>query len=465
MKIPNLFESAVLKSQLMVSVSGFRAIIPAGLDTVAITTIATAFANTTGPTVVIGRDSRPSGNAILNLFKSVLELRGKRVIDIGIAPTPTVKAVVAQTKSSAGVIITASHNPDQWNGIKFLGAGGFFYNESEINSLLTEIDTVYKTAATSGIHRKFKLIETSQQDGIKLHIDSILKQLPNLAEIRRQKFRVVVDGVGGAGREALPHLLNELGCKVIALYCDSYNKFPRPPEPTPAALKEFGKLVKLQKASVGFALDPDADRLVTGSMNLGAVHEEYTLPLSFIGKQSSLKRSGNIVVNLSTSTLIDSIAANHKVFRSKVGEANVVALMKSKNAIFGGEGNGGVIDPTIPSYGRDSLSGAAWILSGMANRQIRSVDDLLTQLPPLFMVKQKLELKAGLKPMFAKFEKRAKSLTNFKLDKTERIDGLYFRFSNSAWVHLRASNTEPILRLIAQAATKKELNELIKEFK
>ena len=469
MKLPTLFEPASNKKQLMVSVSGFRAIIPAGLDIVTISTIVTAFANTTGNLIVIGRDSRPTGHAILNIVKSILELRGKRIIDIGIAPTPTVKAVVAESKANAGIIITASHNPDEWNGIKFLSQGGFFYNEDQIISLLTEIDKVYNTAATSGTQYKSKLGYTTNQNGIQTHIDSILKQIPNLSEIRKQNYQVVVDGVGGAGREALPQLLAELGCKVYPLYCDSYAKFPRQPEPTPVALKEFGKLVKLKKAAVGFALDPDADRLVTGSKLLGAIHEEYTLPLAFLGKRSTLKKPGNIVVNLSTSTLIDSVAGQHKVWRSKVGEANVVAMMKSKKAIFGGEGNGGVIDPVIPSYGRDSLIGAAWILSAMANRKAQGIDDLLKELPELYMVKQKIELKTDIKSVFQKFEETAKSLTMLKLQETIRIDGIYFSFSDSScsdlsWVHLRASNTEPILRLIAQAPTKKNLNELIKQF-
>lgn len=464
MKLPSIFQKAVAEKKLMISVSGIRAVLPDGLDPNELCTIATAFADTTGTTIVLGRDSRPTGEPILSLFRAILEMRGKTVIDTGIAPTPTVKAVVAARKASGGLIVTASHNPEEWNGLKFLGKGGFFYDQTSVDALLAEIASPAHrptVAATPG--RSMKLGRTTHEDGIDLHIKAILTSLPNLGAIRKRKFRVVVDAVGGAGREALPRLLAELGCKVVPLYCEASDRFPRPPEPTPAALKQFGALVKKEKAVVGFALDPDADRLVTGSVNLGAVHEEYTLPLAFLGKRETLKKPGILIVNLSTSTLLDAVAGPHRVERSAVGEANVVGQMLSRKALFGGEGNGGVIDPALPSFGRDSLAGAAWILSAMAAQDVKGVDDLLQQIPPLFMSKQKLERSGDLNEAFARFESIA--LKTGKLQYVDHRDGLHLLFNDRSWVHLRASNTEPILRLIAQAPDKKGLQELLELFR
>lgn len=464
MKLPSIFQKAVAEKKLMISVSGIRAVLPDGLDPNELCTIATAFADTTGNTIVLGRDSRPTGEPIISLFRAILEMRGKTVIDTGIAPTPTVKAVVAARKASGGLIVTASHNPEEWNGLKFLGKGGFFYDQTSVDALLAEIASPAHrptVAATPG--RSMKLGKTTHEDGIDLHIKAILTSLPNLSAIRKRKFRVVVDAVGGAGREALPRLLAELGCKVVPLYCEASDRFPRPPEPTPAALKQFGALVKKEKAVVGFALDPDADRLVTGSVNLGAVHEEYTLPLAFLGKRETLKKPGILVVNLSTSTLLDAVAGPHRVERSAVGEANVVGQMLSSKALFGGEGNGGVIDPALPSFGRDSLAGAAWILSAMAAQNVKGVDDLLQQIPPLFMSKQKLERNGDLNEAFGRFESIA--LRTGKLQYVDHRDGLHLLFNDRSWVHLRASNTEPILRLIAQAPDKKGLQELLELFR
>ncbi len=464
MNLPAIFQKAVADKKLMISVSGIRAVLPDGLDPAALTSIATAFADTTGNTIVLGRDSRPTGQPILDLFRAILQLRGKTVIDTGIAPTPTVKAVVASRKASGGLIITASHNPEEWNGLKFLGKRGFFYSQAEIENLLAEIDAPSQRPVKQAVPgRSMKVGSSTSEDGIALHIDAILKSLPNVNAIRKRRYRVVVDAVGGAGREALPRLLSELGCKVIPLYCEPGNRFPRPPEPTPAALRQFSALTKKEKAAAGFALDPDADRLVTGTASRGAIHEEYTLPLAFLGKARTLKRAGRLVVNLSTSTLLDAVAGPHVVERSPVGEANVVQHMQARRALFGGEGNGGVIDPALPSYGRDSLAGAAWILSAMAALGARSLDDLLQDLPPLYMSKEKLERKGDIEASFARFESLAMK-TN-RLKQVDRRDGLHLLFDDGSWVHLRASNTEPVLRLIAQAGDKKSLAELLRVFR
>lgn len=463
MQIPSIFQEAVRDRKLMISVSGFRAILPDGLSPVAIVALAQGFADTTGRRIILGRDSRPTGPLLSRMFRDVLEYRGKTIIDVGVAPTPTVKAAVANLKADAGIIITASHNPEEWNGIKFLLRGGFFYDHTALDGLLRAIES---PASVGGARpgRSMQPGSTTEQDAVTSHINAILKALPNTTTIRKKKYRVVVDAVAGAGREALPLLLKELGCSVIPLYCKPAEKFPRPPEPTPAALREFGRLVKQRKAAVGFALDPDADRLVCGSPGQGAIHEEYTLPLAFLGKRPTLRRPSRLVVNLSTSTLLDAVAAPHKVERSPVGEANVVGQMLKGHAAFGGEGNGGVIDPSVPSYGRDSLAGAAWILSAMAARNASSLDELLAEIPPLFMSKHKLERKGETAEALGRFEVLAASVPGRTLTRIDRRDGLHMLFSDGSWAHLRASNTEPILRLILQADSRANLNALMAAF-
>jgi phosphomannomutase len=443
---------------LLISVSGIRGIIPAGLDPLNVVCFARALAAVTGKRIVVGQDARPTGPALKHILIGTLQAAGKTVIDIGLAPTPTVKAAVA-LHGDAGVMISASHNPLEWNGFKLIQKGGYFFdapmNERWMRALRDNVDPTVD-------YKRFG--QVTQIDAVADHIEAVLKALPLRKEIRAQKYRVAVDAVAGAGRAALPQLLEELGCKVERLYCDASDRFPRPPEPTPTALKSFGRLVKDTKAAVGFALDPDADRLVCGSQAQGAINEEYTLPLAFLGLAPFLKKTaksrGPIVVNLSTSTLCDTIAAKYgvPVVRAAVGEANVVELMRKRGAIFGGEGNGGVIHPGIPSYGRDSLIGAALVLQAMAHRKAKSVDLLMRDLAVLHMQKTKFEFeRSQLAAIFARFEQGFGPGVQ-----VDRRDGLYLSFPDGAWLHVRASNTEPILRVIAQASGPRELRDLIK---
>ena len=447
---------------LLISISGIRGTIPGGLDPDNIVAFAKAFASVTkGKRVVVGYDARPTGPALQNLFQGTLMAAGKQVLDAGLCPTPTVKAAVREFRAAGGVMISASHNPLQWNGFKLIKSDGLFFDAAASRSFLRALERGdYKAVDHKAIGQVRSI------DAIQSHIESVLEVLPNVAAIRKMKYQVVVDGVAGAGREALPALLEELGCKVIRLFCEATpgGRFPRPPEPNPAALRKFGATVRGHHAAVGFALDPDADRLVTGSPTAGAIHEEFTLPLALLGMPTRKGRlSGKIVVNLSTATLIDSVAGElgASVVRSAVGEANVVAEMQKVRAIFGGEGNGGVIHPKVPSFGRDSLVGAGLILSAMANSGASSLDDLMKRMPPLYMEKTKIEL-GRLKPAesLAKLEKNLA-----KQARLDKRDGLHARFEDGSWLHLRASNTEPILRLIAQASDRPELRRLIEDAK
>ncbi|MCB1172532.1 MAG: phosphoglucosamine mutase [Leptospiraceae bacterium] len=440
---------------LMVSISGVRGRIPAGLDPLLVTSLAEAFATMSGKRIVIGRDSRPSGPALQDQFSGILQLHGKEVLDAGLAPTPTIKAAVRYLEADAGVIISASHNPMEWNGFKFLGKGGFFFDHKQGQKL--------REIVTRGLARPIDWRKTgsySAFDPMQPHIDAVLAVLPNVERIRQCRFKVLVDAVDGAGRRALPMLLEQLGCQVEKLYCNSSLRFPRPPEPTPRALREFDRRLKSGGLDCGFALDPDADRLVTGSPGRGGINEEYTLPLAAGGLALPANVKQSMVVNLSTACLLDDVVRPQgiSVHRSAVGEANVVAQMKKRRALFGGEGNGGVIHSAVPSFGRDSLLGAGLILSAMAKQGARQLDDLMDAMPPLFMAKEKLQLRPGQKidRLFEAMQRR------FQDARVDTSDGLYLHWSGGRpWIHLRASNTEPVVRLIAEHQSKRELAELL----
>lgn len=446
----------------MVSVSGIRGTIPRGLTPPVITEAVSAFAAVTGKKIVIGMDSRSTGPWIRDLTTSVLTASGKDVLIAGLVPTPTVKAAVKQRRAHGAIMISASHNPPEWNGLKLIGPEGFFFNKQNLQQLNAALE---QNRFAFADYRTFG--RTQEIDAAGDHVKAVLALLKNREQIKACKFRVVVDAVGGAGRNALPALLSELGCEVIPLFCDppASGDFPRPPEPTPAALKEFSAALKKSGASCGFALDPDADRIVPGSPAKGAINEEYSLPLAFLGlpdvpvnPPKSQRKKSSLVVNLSTATLLDQTAApfGYTVIRSAVGEANVVEMMRRNQAVFGGEGNGGIIHARVPSFGRDSLLGAALILSAMAKHGCSTLDDLMKQLPPLFMDKQKFALKPGQDPREV-FHKIENSLAGMNAD---RRDGLHLSTSDS-WIHIRASNTEPIIRVIAEARTKPALDQLL----
>lgn len=461
--------------ELMISVSGIRGTIPDGLDPLNIVLFTMAFSSITGKKIILGNDARATGPFMKQIIAGTLMAAGKEVIDIGLAPTPTVKAAVRSWKADAGIMISASHNPPQWNAFKFIHKGGFFFDAKKFE----ELNEALKTNKYRALDYK-KTGTLTTANGVQNHILSILEFIPNVKDIRKMKFPVVVDAVAGAGREALPELLRALGCKVTELYCeaDPSGGFPRPPEPTPDALKKFGSLMKEQKAAIGFALDPDADRLVIGSPSVGSVNEEYTLPLALMGilpvkilsditgkklkktAETGEKLKGTIVLNLSTSRLVDYVAekAGLNVLRAPVGEANVVSAMRENRAIYGGEGNGGVIHPGIPSFGRDSLTGAALILSAMATVGAKDIDELLKHIPALQMKKTRKKI-AG-QPLDKIFKTIRDIFPHASID--ER-DGLHMTLEDNSWVHVRASNTEPVIRIIAEAPDKKKLKQILGE--
>lgn len=448
-------------SEIIASVSGVRGITGDSLTPQSIIKFTSAFSEyckinfKNNFKIVVGRDGRLSGEVIENIVVSNLALCGFKVINIGIAPTPTVQIATEDMKCAGGISITASHNPQQWNGLKFLNSDGTFLGEIQIKEFL-------KIASNGNFHYvNIEKIKRPVNDftWIDKHIEKILKlKIINVNKIRKRKFKVVVDAVNASGSVIIPKLLEKLGCKVIKLYCDGSGIFPHTPEPLPENLILLSKAVKNNKADLGIAIDPDADRLVLITDKGEPFSEENTITtaVNFVLKKNSSKNK-NVTVNLSTTRAVDDIAILNKakVFRSPVGEINVVKEMMKNKSVIGGEGSGGVIFPAL-HYGRDSLVGIVLVLNELAEYKYK-LSDYKKTIPEYFISKSKVEnindpdiLLNRLKNKFSKNKEVIKIWTN---------DGLKIDFKNY-WVHLRKSNTEPILRIITEAKSKKEADDL-----
>ncbi|MBI2870461.1 MAG: phosphoglucosamine mutase [Candidatus Omnitrophica bacterium] len=439
---------------LKISVSGVRGEYPESLTADVVKRFSFAFAKLIrGGTVLVGRDTRPSGRALKRQVFEGLFLGGCRVEDIGIVPTPTALFAVRSRKAAGAIVITASHNPNPWNGLKFISRKGIFLTSREANQLYKLFSSVVRRPS-SVVRRK----DVRKWGGaVDAHIRAIVKHV-NLKGIRARRFRVAADMGNGAGAVATPKLLRALGCDMRAIRGHADGNFRPDPEPTVKNLKELVKLVKRAKADVGFAQDPDADRLAIVSERGRAIGEENTLALALDHVLSGKK--GPVVVNVSTSSACDTIAKRHHVqlYRSRIGEANVVELMRRKGALIGGEGNGGVIYPRINS-GRDSLVAMALVLDAMASRTGNGIEALLKRIPERKMVKEKIPL---LRSGFEDVLQRLKA--QFRLHALDLTDGLKIYFKE-AWVHIRPSNTEPVVRLISEARTLRKARQLIARFK
>lgn len=410
------------------------------------------------PTLLIGRDGRESGPEIKKIIITTLENLGINVIDGDIMPTPTVLFSVRKHKYDGGIIITASHNPIEYNGLKFVNRNGFFATKEEI----AKINEYYEQKQTEKIETK-NLSEISEQKELNIpnftkeHADQILSKI-NVEKIKSKKFKVAVDMINASACVIDPYLFEQLGVELIQVNNISNGKFAHRPEPLKENLIEIGKIVKESGANLGFAHDPDADRLVMINELGEVVLEEYTLAF---GVENILSKNPNqnIAINLSTSRMSEDIAEkyNSKCFRAKVGEANVVEEMQKKNAIIGGEGNGGTIYPTI-NFCRDSFVSIALILELLAERN-QTVKECINSLPKYFIKKDKMPANRNLNEMFAKLKE------HFSSAQTNEEDGLYLSFPDKSWVHLRASNTEPIIRLYGEAANEEHIESLFNEIK
>ncbi|QCX53112.1 phosphoglucosamine mutase [Elizabethkingia sp. JS20170427COW] len=401
-------------------------------------------------TLVVGRDARISGAIVSDLASNTLQALGINVIDLGLSTTPTVEVMVPELNADGGIIFTASHNPKEWNALKLLNDKGEFINAKEGGEVLALAES-----------ENFEYIDvdhlgeyTQNEEGIQTHIDKVL-ELPAVFPgiIREKRYKIVVDAVNSTGGIAIPKLLERMGCDVVKLYCEPNGQFPHNPEPLKEHLSEICELVVAEKADLGIVVDPDVDRLALVDENGELFGEEYTLVA--VADYLLRKQKGVAVSNLSSSRALKDLALSldSEYYASAVGEVNVVTLMKEKQAIIGGEGNGGIIYPEL-HYGRDSLVGVALFLTHLAE-QGKSVSDLRRSYVSYFMGKKKIQLTPEIN-VDALLERVQEE---FKNEEISTIDGVKIDFPNN-WVHLRKSNTEPIIRIYTEAKTQEEADQL-----
>jgi phosphomannomutase len=392
--------------------------------------------------VVIGRDGRISGEMVSSLVTNTLMGLGLNVIDLGLSTTPTVEMAVKFEDAAGGIILTASHNPKEWNALKLLNSKGEFISGDEgklILDLAAAEDFNFAAVDKLGTY-------TKDDSSLQKHIDAVVNyDLVDVAAIKKAKFNIVIDAVNSTGAIAVPALLKALGVKDITVINEEVNgKFAHNPEPLPEHLTGLSTEVVKQKASLGIAVDPDVDRLCFVCEDGSMFGEEYTLVA--VADYVLSKRSGNTVSNMSSTRALKDITIKHggEYFPSAVGEVNVVNKMKAVNAVIGGEGNGGIIVPDL-HYGRDALIGTALFLTHLANSK-KTIKQLRNTYPDYFMSKNKIALENGIdvKDIFEKIK------VKYKNQPINTDDGLKIEFDTD-WVHLRTSNTEPIIRIYAES--------------
>jgi phosphomannomutase len=444
-----------MEHAFMLGISGARGTIGGSLTPLVVTRLADAFAlylkqnrKTRPVKVVFGRDSRPSGLWVRDAAVSSLVANGVEVIDLDIVTTPGVEMMVRHLQADGGVIATASHNPIEWNGLKFLTSEGSAPPAEEAQKIID----LYNSNQADYVQVGQLILPRRDTQTHALHVKRVLDHV-DLLGISSRRYKVVLDSVNGAGCVPTATLLSKLGCQLIHLNGVPDGRFAHEPEPTEKNLTGLADEVRRQKADIGFAQDPDADRLAVVDENGTYIGEEYSLVLA--AKWILSRRPGIAVANLSSSRMLDDVAAAHnsRVLRTPVGEANVIQTMLASNASIGGEGNGGVIDPRIVP-GRDSLVGIAYVLQLMADSKL-PISKLVAQIPRYTIVKTKFPCRredanrvvAALKSHYAS-------------EKIDTQDGIRIDFPN-AWLHARPSNTEPIMRIIAEAPDLKKAEDMI----
>jgi phosphomannomutase len=449
---------------LIKSISGIRGTIGGkpgeGLSPIDIVTFAAAYGawlKGTHPTsnqIVLGRDARISGSMVSSLVANTLIGLGWDVLDIGLSTTPTVELAVPWTKSAGGIIITASHNPAQWNALKLLNDAGEFISDADGKAMLElaeNLDFVFAEVTQLG-----KI--THDDSFLQQHIDHVLGlRWVDKSAIQAKKFKVLVDAVNSTGGIVVPQLLNALGVMdVDVIFGEPNGYFGHNPEPLPENLTEMIAKMKAGSYDLGIVVDPDVDRLCFISEDGSAFGEEYTL-VAIADYILSIEK-GNTVSNLSSTRALADVTQKHNgiYFAAAVGEVNVVSKMKAENAIIGGEGNGGVIFPES-HYGRDALVGIGLFLTHLA-RKNKKVSDLRAEYPSYIMSKNKIELSANLNVDLI----LATVAEQFKEERVNTVDGVKIDFADR-WVHLRKSNTEPIIRIYSEAPTEEEANGLAQQ--
>jgi phosphomannomutase len=405
--------------------------------------------------VIVGRDARISGEMVNNLVCGTLIGLGIDVVDVGLSTTPTVEIAVTELKAQGGIILTASHNPKQWNALKLLNAKGEFISDADGKSILEAAEK--ENFDYSEVNKLGKI--TSRTDLLKIHIDKILK-LPyvDVAAIKAKKFKVALDAVNSSGGIAVPMLLEALGVEDIAkINCEPDGNFAHNPEPLPEHLRDLAKLVTKSKSHVGISVDPDVDRLALVCEDGEMFGEEYTL-VAVADYVLKSHKKGNTVSNLSSTRALRDVTEKNGGTHSAsaVGEVNVVELMKKTKAVIGGEGNGGVILPEL-HYGRDALVGIAIFLTHLA-KYGKSVSMLRASYPDYFISKNKIELTPEIN--VDKILDKVKS--KYKKQPINTADGVKIEFDKE-WVHLRKSNTEPIIRIYSESASQSTAESLAKK--
>ena len=410
--------------------------------------------NNTSKKIIVGRDARISGKFVSDLVCGTLVGCGFDVVDVGLSTTPTIEVSVQREKASGGIILTASHNPKQWNALKLLNNKGEFISSKDglkILELAEKNDYHFSTIDKIGSLS----FDNSQNDK---HIEDVLNlNLVNIDLIKSKNFKVVVDAVNSTGGILVPKLLEKLGVECIKLYCDPNGEFPHNPEPLPENLQEISKMVISTNSDLGIVVDPDVDRLALVCEDGSMFGEEYTLVS--VSDYVLSKTPGNTVSNLSSTRALADITNkyNCEYHASAVGEVNVVEKMKLCNAVIGGEGNGGVIYPEL-HYGRDALVGIALFLSNLAEKNISSLN-LRNSYPNYFISKNKLDLdpNTDIDYIFSQLKNK------YSKNDINLVDGLKIDF-DSGWVHLRRSNTEPIIRIYSESSSKEKADELAIDF-
>lgn len=400
--------------------------------------------------IVIGRDARPSGPMVSELVVHTLIGLGIDVVDLGLSTTPTVEMAVPKESAGGGIILTASHNPVEWNALKLLNEKGEFISAAdgaEVLDIAERSDVEFSPVHELGSYEK-------NETYIDWHIEQILNlPLVNSEEVRKAGFKVAVDAVNSTGGISVIPLLERLGVEVTQLYCEPNGQFPHNPEPLPENIQEICKVVKDQHLDLGIIVDPDVDRLAMVTSEGEPFGEEYTLVA--VADYVLRQNSGNTVSNLSSTRALRDVTEKHggSYYASAVGEVNVVEMMKAQSAIIGGEGNGGIIYPEL-HYGRDALAGIALFLTHLAGSGMNSAD-LRRSYPDYYISKNKIELEVGM-DVDAILESVQEK---YKDQPINSIDGVKIEFDKE-WVHLRKSNTEPIIRIYSESTNEEKANQL-----
>ncbi len=439
-------------SRLMIGISGVRGVVGENLTPELLVRLGQSFGTyVDSGTVVVGRDTRVSGDMVKHAVFSGLLSSGCKIIDVGICGTPTASMMVKDLKADGGIVISASHNPIEWNALKFFREDGMYLNAEQGRSLL---DIYYGGDAKKVTYDKLHAVEMDNT-AVERHLKKVLDLIDKRA-MRRRKYHVALDCCNGAGSDLALQFLHAIGARVEVIDCNMNGDFTRNPEPTADHVKQLSKIVKSKGCDIGFAQDADADRIALVSEKGKFIGEEYSLCLA--AKYILAHNPGPVVTNLSTTRMINDVAGEYdcEVIRTPVGEINVSETMLRIGSPIGGEGNGGVIDPRI-HYGREALTGMALTLQLMLESNM-PLSELAAEIPTYQMEKQKVTCtKRQLLPVL-------EALANEKADNIDVRDGVKLDFEDG-WVHVRASNTEPIVRIYSEARTDKRAKELNNKYK